>query len=170
MKVFIQLCDAARWCCGEAPDLYSAGAHVAPSKLTYRPTQRRKEEWILRPAEQRYTKSRVEYLQQSMYRPGQALRFSGSWGSQISRQSAHECGKDVSPTHRPSLPPGSIPGTHYVRGWVDPRATVRPEGLCQWKNPMTPSGIKRATFRPLTPSHRFWFYQTTSTSWRWGRS
>jgi hypothetical protein len=24
---------------------------------------------------------------------------------------------------------------------------VRPEGLCQWKNPMTPSGIKHATFR-----------------------
>ena len=38
-------------------------------------------------------------INQSLFRP-----IPGGWGSQISRKSAHEGGKVVSPTHRPPLP------------------------------------------------------------------
>ena len=44
---------------------------------------------------------------------GLLQRLPGGYDYQISRHSAHESGKVDGPTHRPSLPPGNIPGTHF---------------------------------------------------------
>jgi hypothetical protein len=50
-----------------------------------------------------------------------------------------------------------------VRSWGDSRVIVRPEGSCQWKNPVTPSGIEPATFR-FAPIFRI--EQCILISWR----
>jgi hypothetical protein len=52
--------------------------------------------------------------------------------SRISRQPAHEGGKVASPTHRPSLPPGRISGTHFCSRLSRPQghnATARINSL-----------------------------------------
>ena len=91
---------------------------------------------------------RHKKVNQSHYRPGEALRFPGGWASQSSRQSAHEGSKVVSPTHRPPLLHQEIfLVLIFFRGWVNPRVIVRPEGIYQWKIPVKPSGIEPVTFR-----------------------
>jgi hypothetical protein len=89
-------------------------------------------------------------VKQCHYRPWQTLGFQGGWGFQISKQSAHEGGKFVSPKHRPPLPQEIFLVLISVRGWVYPRAIVRPEGFFQWKISMAASGIDTATFRFVT--------------------
>ena len=76
-------------------------------------------------------------IKQSLHRPGQALRDSGRWGHPFS---AYKGSKIVSGTHPPPL-------LISVNGWVDPRSTVRPEGIRQWKIPVTPLEIEPAPFR-----------------------
>jgi hypothetical protein len=58
-------------------------------------------------------------------------------------------GEVASLTCRPPFthPPGRLLVLISVTGRVDPRATVRLDGLGQLKNPMTSSGMKPATFR-----------------------
>jgi hypothetical protein len=65
----------------------------------------------------------------------------------ISWQSAHEGGEIFGLKHRPPLPLQEIFLVLVsVRGWVNPRVIVRPEGLCQIM-PSTPSGIEPGTLR-----------------------
>ena len=88
-----------------------------------------------------YRPTSFSSLHKAKASPVQDLRVPGGWDAQISELSA------ISRMHRPSLPPPKqyflVP--IFVRGSIDPRAIVRPEGISQWRIPMIQSGIEPAS-------------------------
>jgi hypothetical protein len=86
-------------------------------------------------------------VKQSLYRPGEAVRVPGGWGSKIPRQSAHVSGRVLSPTHQLPLPSQEVFLVLIsVRGWVDPMAIAWLGGSRQRKILVIPSGTEPATF------------------------
>jgi hypothetical protein len=84
----------------------------------------------------------------SHYRP-----WAGPWGSRRLRLPGFLDNRHLKVLRLSALRTGRLyPQEGFLvfisdRGWVDRRATVRPERLSHWKIPVTPSGIEPATFR-----------------------
>jgi hypothetical protein len=100
----------------------------------------------------------------------EAFRFARGWGSHIFRHSPHRCRQDCQPYAPAALyPPGRFLVLISVRGWVDPRAIVRLEGLGKLKM-STSSGTRTGDLpacstvpQPTTLPRAPIFYVTNET-------
>ena len=86
-------------------------------------------------------------VKESRNRPGVAQRVPRGLGSQIPWHSALEGGEVVSLMHRPPLPPGNVPGTHFHLGLSQPQGHGMVGRNISLKNPVPPPGIDPGTVR-----------------------
>jgi hypothetical protein len=89
------------------------------------------------------------FLPHSLLSCNMPWRPIGLWGVEAPTsctQSAHRCWWGFQLERRQPFAPRKISDAHFVKGLIDPRAIPRLEGLSQWINPMTSSGIETANF------------------------
>jgi hypothetical protein len=95
--------------------------------------------WLMSP-----TESKVKAIPVDLDRPWgiqgvEAPRFQDTWHIKVVSL--------PSPTHRPPSPPRKHSWHSFLLDAEStPRVIVLPEWLCQWKTPITPSGIEPANF------------------------
>ena len=108
---------------------------------------------------------KIKKVNKSHYRPGQALRVPGGWGSQISRQSAHEGGKVVSHMHWPPLTPRKNSRYSLLL-----EAELTPASYCGWKDNVNEkfqrhlpacSAVPQPTAPLRAPIYSQWGYNKT---------
>ena len=105
--------------CRKDAEAVIAKRHLSAESCGHRRIGRSKLDWLdfmtdaLTITGVRNSRRRQIKVKQSHCRSGHALRVPEVRGSHFSRQSAHEGGRVVRPTHRSSLPPGNIPSTHF---------------------------------------------------------
>ena len=108
--------------------------------------------YIFKDAESSFGHRRKKFDTLSLYGPRWGPKGSSRLNQppRIFRQSATECGKVVSPTHRSHLPPERSPKLISVRGWSRPQGH-NPAGMIKSiKNLKDTSGIEPATSELVT--------------------
>jgi hypothetical protein len=98
---------------------------------------------------------KVNHPQTGLDRP---LEPQGNKGPWISRQSAHKCGKVVSPMHWPPTAPRNIPGTHFCHRLSRTQCHGVAKRLKSMKNPNDPIGNRTRDLRACNT-----FPQSTAT-------